>query len=41
MDKHIQQPSLHHLQRFADLMARAHPHLLAHAVAMVGFRVSR
>ncbi len=33
MDKCIQQPTDHHLQRFADLMARAHPHLLAHAVA--------
>ncbi|MCL6447710.1 MAG: HD domain-containing protein [Armatimonadetes bacterium] len=31
MDK--QSPFLQHLQRFADLMRKAHPHLLAHSLA--------
>jgi putative nucleotidyltransferase with HDIG domain len=33
MDKRTQSNTTHHLQRFADLMARAHPHLLAHSLA--------
>jgi HD-GYP domain-containing protein (c-di-GMP phosphodiesterase class II) len=33
MDKRTQSATTHHLQRFADLMTRAHPHLLAHSLA--------
>jgi len=33
MDKRTQSVTTHHLQRFASLMAGAHPHLLAHSTA--------
>ncbi|MCL6557806.1 MAG: HD domain-containing protein, partial [Firmicutes bacterium] len=33
MDKRTQSNTVYHLQRFADLMTRAHPHLLAHSLA--------